>query len=448
MTRSLPRRHGLWAALACVAGLGSACAAQPRVARSTEPVRATARGAGPVILHAPTGARYAENATELAQLLQDPAGPTEIWLRPRTYLGNFVVRRTLALHGELGATLNGNGQGTVLDLGADHIVIDNLLLEHSGQRHTAEDAGIKGKGLGIRITHVRVRNTLFGITLGECPRCEIERSHVEGLGDDVELKGDGIKLWESDDARVRNCVVEHVRDVVVWYSRRVMLESNTVSHSRYGTHFMYAHDSTVRDSHIVDNVVSIFVMYSSRLHVLHNVLAGARGAAGIGVGFKESDAVQVEDNWVVANTTGIYLDGTPRSARQPVLFSGNVFALNDVAMRFHGVREALTFSNNEFRQNTVVADIEGGGDALGTTFIHNYFSDYVGYDLDNNGIGDVAYQVKRLSGELLDEHPQLEFFQGTVAIGLIDAIANAVPVFASKLLLIDREPSVNLAQNP
>jgi nitrous oxidase accessory protein len=156
----------------------------------------------------------------------------------------------------------------------------------------------------------------------------------------------------------------------------------------------------------------------------------------------------VEDNWVVANTTGIYLDGTPRSAHQPVLFSGNVFALNDVAMRFHGVREALTFSNNEFRQNTVVADIEGGGDALGTTFIHNYFSDYVGYDLDNNGIGDVAYQVKRLSGELLDEHPQLEFFQGTVAIGLIDAIANAVPVFASKLLLIDREPSVNLAQNP
>jgi nitrous oxidase accessory protein len=185
-------------------------------------------------------------------------------------------------------------------------------------------------------------------------------------------------------------------------------------------------------------------MYSSRLHVERNVLAGAHGAAGVGLGFKESDAVQVTGNWFVANTVGAYLDETPRSANLPVHFTDNTFALNDVALRLHGVRETLLFTHNDFRQNASLADVEGGGDALSTTFRRNHFSDYVGYDLDGDGVGDVAYQVKRLSSDLVDAHPALTLFQGTVALDLIDAIASAIPVFANHLLLEDPEPAMSL----
>jgi nitrous oxidase accessory protein len=263
---------------------------------------------------------------------------------------------------------------------------------------------------------------------------------VQGPGDEVQLKGDGIKLWESSDAVVRGCDVDHVRDVVVWYSRRVLLEGNSVRHSRYGSHFMYANDSVVRDSRIENNVVGIFVMYSSGLHIEHNVLAGARGAAGVGIGFKESDGVYVARNMLVANTTGTYLDETPRSKDQHATFIGNLFALNDVALRLHGVREGLELSQNDFSQNILLVDVEGGGDALASTFLGNHYSDYVGYDLDRDGVGDVAYQVKRLSSELTDEHPTLAFFRGTAALSLVDAIANAMPVFASRVLIEDRAP--------
>jgi nitrous oxidase accessory protein len=424
----------------------SACLRAPAAAPSSALARAPAAavGVGPIAVSIPAGARVAETADELANWLADPAGPTEIWLRARRYQGDFKIARKLTLRGARGATLQGSGHGTVLEIEADAATVENLIIRHSGQRNTAEDAGIKAKGSGIRLRNLRVEDSLFGIVLAPCPRCEVERTYVQGPGDEVALKGDGIKLWESSDARVRDCVIDHVRDVVVWYSRRVLLDNNTVRNSRYGSHFMYAHDSIVRNSHVENNVVGIFVMYSSRLHVERNVLAGAHGAAGVGLGFKESDAVQVTGNWFVANTVGAYLDETPRSADVPVHFTDNTFALNDVALRLHGVRETLLFTHNDFRQNASLADVEGGGDALSTTFRRNRFSDYVGYDLDGDGVGDVAYQVKRLSGELVDAHPALSMFQGTVALDLIDAIASAVPVFANHLLLEDPEPAMSL----
>jgi nitrous oxidase accessory protein len=401
-------------------------------------------GAGPTAVSIPVGARVAESADELTRWLADPAGPTEIWLRARRYQGDFKIARKLALHGAYGAILEGTGHGTVLEIEADETSVENLIVRHSGQRNTAEDAGIKAKGSRIRLRNVRVEDSLFGIVLAPCPHCEVERAYVQGPGDDVAMKGDGIKLWESSDASVRDCIVDHVRDVVVWYSRRVLLDHNTVRNSRYGSHFMYAHDSIVRNSHVENNVVGIFSMYSLRLHVEQNVLAGAHGAAGVGLGLKDSDAVQITGNWLVANTVGAYLDGTPRSANLPVRFTDNTFALNDVALRFHGVSETLLFTRNDFRQNASLADVEGGGNVLSTTFRRNRFSDYVGYDLDGDGVGDVAYQVKRLSGELVDAHPALAMFQGTVALSLIDAIASAIPVFANHLLLEDPEPAMPL----
>jgi nitrous oxidase accessory protein len=398
--------------------------------------------AGPVELRAPAGAFVAADGDALASALADPAGPREIWLRAGTYRGDFAVARTLALRGEPGAVIEGTGAGTVLTVTADDAWIDNLTVRHSGRRHTVEDAGIKAKAARVRVTNVAVEDALFGVTFEPCPGCLLEHSRIRGTNDEPELRGDGIKLWESADAVVRRCLVEDSRDLVVWYSRRVLLERNVVRRSRYGTHFMYSHDSVVRDSRIESNTVGIFVMYSNRLRVEGNVLAGARGPAGFGIGFKESDGVDVSDNWIVSNTVGTYLDRTPRSAATPVAFERNVFALNDVALRLHSSEEGLSFLSNDFHQNVTVAEVEGGGDALGVRFDGNHWTEYEGYDLDHDGRGDVAFEVKQLSGELTNAHPVLQFFEGTGAMSVIDAVAHAVPVLAAHQVLVDPHPAM------
>ncbi len=395
--------------------------------------------AGPRERVAPPGAAVAEDEAALKALLAMDDGPREVWLRARTYRGDFVVGRPLALRGEDGATLSGTGTGTVLTIAAPGVEVENLRVRGSGRRHTQEDAAIKATAPDTTIRRVLVEDALFGVVLSTCTRCVLSQSLFRGSGDRA-LSGDAIKLWEADDAVVRECVVENTRDLVVWYSRRVRLEGNQVFDSRYGTHFMHAHDAVVRDSHLAHNIVGVFVMYSSGVRIEHNRLLGSRGPAGVGIGFKESDSVSIDGNWIVANTVGAYLDRTPRSAKTPVRFSRNVLALNDVGLRYHGSEQGVTFAHNDFTRNRTAVEVEGGGDALGTRFEHNYWSDYAGYDLDRDGTGDVAHEVKRLSSALLESRPALRLFDGTLSLALIDAMARVFPVFSAERLLVDERP--------
>jgi nitrous oxidase accessory protein len=398
---------------------------------------------------APPGAAFVDSFPELARAVADRAGPSEVWLRPRTYRGDLVVTRPLAIRGEDGATLEGTGTSTVLTIAASDVTIENIHVRHSGRRGTTEDAGLRAAGDRVRIVDVHLDDVLFGVLFKACHACLLERAHIEGDRDADEPQGDGISLWESNDSVVRGAVVEHARDFVVWYTRRALIEDNVLRHGRYGVHFMYAHDSIARGNHIEGAVVGIFAMYSQRLVVENNVLAGAHGAAGIGLGFKESDAVRVHGNWIVANTTGTYLDYTPRTPGEPVVFERNVFALNDVAVRLHGGnRRGDTFHANDFRDNGQTIETDGGGDALACDVRGNHFTDYEGYDLDGNGVGDVPHRVSELSTELADRHPALKFFYGTTAMHLVDAIAHAVPVLDSHTLLADGAPLMRAPEVP
>lgn len=408
------------------------------------PVREQRTNAGPIrdfIL--PPAAITAESDEMLQAMISNPDGPEHIALLPKTYHGNLTITRPMAIYGHIGTVLEGKGDSTVVSIRARDVLLDNFVIRHSGRKNTTEDAAVKAKGDHIRIKNIRVEHSLFGVLLEECTYCEIVGVHIIGDSAARDLGGDGIKLWEAHGSVVRNCVIEHARDVVVWYTRHATLDHNLVREGRYGTHLMYAHDAIVRGSHLEKNIVGIFVMYSKRMTIENNILAGARGPAGVGLGFKDSDAINIRGNWLVANTTGTYLDNTPRTSADPVSFNGNVIALNDVALRLHSTGAGLSFTKNSFRNNAIMVEVDGGGNALEATLLQNHYSDYEGYDLDKNGIGDVAYEVKMLSSELTDSRPSLKFFRGTAAMGLLDAVAHAIPVFATRRLFVDNAPRIN-----
>jgi nitrous oxidase accessory protein len=399
---------------------------------------------GPADRTAPSGATILRTSEELSDFISDPLANREAWLAPGTYAGPVVIRRPLALHGTSGVIVDGGHAGTVVSIESNDVTLDNVVVRASGRRHSAEDSGIKARGDRIHIGDVRVEDVLFGISFGMCHFCTIEHAHVRGPGDVEELRGDGIKLWESDDSIVRDVLVEDARDVVVWYTRRALLEDLVVRRGRYGTHFMYAHDSIARRSRFERDVVGVFVMYSSRVRLEDDVMAGARGAAGVGVGFKDSDSIDLVRDSIVANTTGAYIDDTPRTEDRPLTIQDSVIALNEVGIAMHTGGSGVHVRGVDFKNNAELIRIDGAGDALAASFEGNHYSDYQGYDLDGNGIGDVAYEVKLLSHELTNTNPTLRLFQGTVALGMIDAVARAAPVLASKRVLVDPSPRMEI----
>jgi nitrous oxidase accessory protein len=396
--------------------------------------------AGPIELSAPANAVFASDGADLARLLE--SGPNEIWLRAADYHGAFTIKRPLTLRGLHGAALVGPSIGSVVRIEADDVTFENVIVRGAGRNFVGEDAGIRVKGARNLVRNVRVEDDLFGVLFEACHGCVLEGSFIRGPDVRESLRGDGIKLWESHDSIVRRNKVERVRDVVVWYSRRVLCEDNSVQASRYGTHFMYAHDSRAQRSSMTNNVVGVFVMYSSRLHLEENVIAGAHGAAGMGIGFKESDGVVVLKNRVVGNTTGLYLDRTPRDPRERVLFSGNVFGVNDLALRIHGAATGIEISKNAFEHNAELVEVDGGNDATAVDFAGNHWTEYAGYDLDGDGVGDVPFTHGRLSTSMIEDNPGVRFFHGTVALDLVDVIARAFPLLASKPVLVDRTPSM------
>jgi nitrous oxidase accessory protein len=316
-----------------------------------------------------------------------------------------------------------------------------VTIDGSGGRFDLLDAALKVHADDVTVEGVLIKNATFGILAERANRVEILGCEVQGDPSSPHgLRGDGIRLWEVRDSRVLRNIVRDSRDVVIWYSSRNNISGNFVAGGRYGSHLMYSHANIIDDNRYIGNVVGIFIMYSREIHVERNLLADSGGAAGMGLGVKESGNLDVVDNLFVHDTVGIYLDTSPLQLDDRNDFRRNEFRLGGTAIVFHSSPSRNLFVDNLFADNRVPVSVEGDGDALGTTFEGNDFDDYEGFDLDGDGFGDLPYELRMLSSQLTARHPELAFFSGTPALGLVDAVGRAVPLFTPKPIVRDPHP--------
>src|SRR5690606_26844345 len=98
------------------------------------------------------------------------------------------------------------------------------------------------------------------------------------------------------------------------------------------------------------------------------------------------------------------------------------------------------FHGNDLRDNTHQVRVGGKGDALGADWQGNHFDDYQGYDLDGDGRGDVAYELRSLASQLTSHHPDLAFFRGTPVLLAAELVGDALPLFAPRTLVRDPSP--------
>lgn len=371
----------------------------------------------------------------------DAAAPgATLLLAPGEHRGPVRIAKPLHLFGPPEACIVGS-EGSTVRVQTDAASLRGFTVRGSGQRFDLMDGGVWLQGKDLVAERLTVRDSLFGILVEGCARAVVRGCSVFGTGlPAMGLRGDGIRLWETNDSEVVDCSVVDSRDLVVWYSSRNRLEHNRVYRSRYGTHFMYSHDNTLADSHYVDCEVGVFVMYSRGITLRRNLLARAGGAAGIGLGLKEAGDVVVEDNWFLANTTGIYADASPLDPTHHNRYVRNVVRGHETAVKLHSAVQRTVFADNQFRDNGAVVAVGGQGDALGAEFVGNHYDAYRGYDLDGDGRGDVAFEFRRLSTQLEGRFPELALLHGAPAMGLVDMVGEVLPLFAPKVLLRDAAP--------
>jgi nitrous oxidase accessory protein len=391
----------------------------------------------------PRELRVAPGEDLAAAIRSLPAG-SRLVLAAGRHQGPLVADRGLSVVGEPGAVVSGGGQGSVVIVAADDVTLSGFAVEGSGSALHKGDAGIVVVADRFRLEDLALSDIATGIDLRQANDGVVTRCTVQGRSDEpFGMRGDGLRLWESYRNHIVGNTLEDVRDMVIWYSDHNVVAGNTVRRSRYGTHFMHTGDNLVVGNQYLDDVVGIFVMYSERIRAFGNRMEEADGAAGVGIGLKESNDLALVGNLLLANTTGLYVDSTPHRRDAVLVASRNLIAGNELALRVHGSQHGVRFTGNVLSGNGVSAAVDGHGDLAACDFGSNEWSDYVGYDLDRDGAGDVPYEASSLSGSLRDRQPKLAFFSGTVAAGLLDLFGAAFPMWAPDVVLTDPTPRMD-----
>ncbi len=361
-----------------------------------------------------------------------------------TYPGPLVVDISVELTGENFPIIDGQGSGTVVHLAAPGIEFRGFTVRNSGDSLDQENSGIAAEADNLVIENNRLENTLFGIYLQKADNAVLRGNIIQSKNLDLPRRGDPIRVWYSNDVLIEDNLVEFGRDVVLWYSSHLTVQGNEIRGGRYGLHFMYCDDATITSNLLTGNSVGAFLMYSRRLRMQNNTITSNRGPSGYGVGMKDLDDASVTGNLFFDNRVGAHIDNSPREIDSIGWFEGNVFGYNDIGISLLPSVRNNQFTKNSFIENQEQVRIEGGGDLVDNLWTvgnqGNYWSDYAGYDQDEDGYGDLPYHADRLFENLADRYPALRLFSFSPAAQAIDFAARAVPLVKPQPKLTDLVP--------
>ncbi len=363
------------------------------------------------------------------------------------YMGSIHINKPITIIGkEDGVIIDGEGNGTVITAKGSFITLKNLKIVGSGSRHEKLDAAIKlSDGKQNEISDCDIDDCLFGIDVQMVNNSIIKNNRIKSKDFDLGLRGDGLRLWYSNDNIVKGNSLYKSRDMVVWYSHGNQIVDNRGEHCRYSLHFMYAGKNLVKDNHYRFNSVGIFFMYSQDTVAEGNVIKSSLGATGMGIGLKDVSNFTLRNNTVLYNAQGLYIDRSPFEPDTHNWIIGNKILYNSEAIHFHSLSE-----DNIIRDNVVMGNIEDilndsrGSKTNKNEIVGNYWDKYEGFDRDGDNIGDTPHKVYQYADQLWVYNPDVKFFYASPVISLLNFLAKLAPFSKPVFLMEDTKPKISI----
>ncbi|GJM15934.1 MAG: hypothetical protein DHS20C13_12610 [Thermodesulfobacteriota bacterium] len=366
-----------------------------------------------------------------------------------TYNEHVIVDKTLNLVGINQPKIDGGGKGTVVLIKAPDVTFKGFHVSGSGESLSVEDTGIVlDSAQGSIIEDNSLDDVLFGIYLKKSSGTIIRNNNIVGKDLPIAVRGDGIRLWYSSDTKILNNTITRARDLVMWWSGDTLVKGNKIEKGRYGLHYMYSNNNVFEDNLFSENYVGGFLMYSNNIKFQNNIFARNQGpATGYGIGFKDLDDIVAKENLFVDNRIGLYMDNSPHSVDSWNTLEDNVIAFNDIGISFMPSIERNIIVSNSFVDNAEQVEVRGGGTLAGNNWFTNgrgnYWSDYVGYDENNDGIGEIPYKSESLFESLIDSYPNLRVFVFSPVAQAIELASDAFPVIKPEPKVTDNYPLMN-----
>lgn len=362
---------------------------------------------------------------------------------------HLTIMKPLTIEGHGRAVIDGGGQGTIVSITGAAVTLRGLTLRGSGESFTMEDSGVKMENAdGCIVEHCRLEDVLFGLYVAKSSRCSFRDLWIGGKPLEMPRRGDGVRLWYSDDTTLERIEMIDSRDFVIWFARRTLVRACRIERCRYGLHYMYCDDNRFEGNVFTGNQVGGAIMYSRRITLAGNRFEHSRGPSAYGLLLKDADDVVAERNEFVDNTRGLYFDNSPQSEEAFCTIRRNLFALNDAGVCLLPDTRRARFEANTFRDNLAHVETAGLIDPAKNSWDGNYWSGHAACDLDGDGFSDIPYRPESAYEDLIGRHPELALLRFSPSVQAIETAARLFPLFRSDRLLEDAHPAMRPTLDP
>lgn len=279
-----------------------------------------------------------------------------------------------------------------------------------------------------------IHHSFYGFILQHSKYGVIQNNKIIGYAKNETSAGNGIHAWKCTHIRIEQNSVKGMRDGIYleFISKSTVFNNTSEKNVRYGLHFMFSNYNEYHHNEFKNNGAGVAVMFSKFIKMHHNTFHYNWGTASYGLLLKEINDAEITDNVFEQNTIAINIDGCNR-----VNYKNNYFIKNGWALKFTGGCYTNLFEYNNFMHNAF--DLSYSSRLNDNKFEANYWSEYAGYDLDKNGIGDVPYRPVKLFSYIVNKTPETLILLRSLFVDLINFSEKVSPVFTPDNL-IDAKP--------
>lgn len=351
---------------------------------------------------------------------------------------DIVINKPLTIIGIGNPTIDAELKGkNCFLIESDNVIIKNLTITNINKSAVSDNAAIKLNNVkNCRIIGNKIQNAFFGIYLAKSSYCLIDSNRLTGKGQHEAYSGNGIHLWTSSHNLITNNIINSHRDgIYLEFVRNSEFINNLCQYNlRYGLHFMFSDSSKYMYNTFKKNGAGVAVMYTKNIEMKNNLFISNWGPASYGLLLKDISNSLIENNEFRDNSVGIHLEGSSR-----LIVRKNTLIQNGWAVRLMANCANDEFTKNNFTSNTF--DVATNSRQNYNHFSHNYWSNYNGYDINRDGIGDVPYHPVKLFSLIVSQDEETLILIHSFFIELLDLIERIFPILTPETL-IDTQPEM------
>ena len=338
---------------------------------------------------------------------------------------DISINKPLTLIGLNFPVIDAEEKGYILNITADSVTISGFKLINVGKSYTKDYSAIHTYRINDFVIENNIfENPFFAIHIEKSKNGVIRNNTILGVAKEEHNSGNGIHLWHTSRVEVTDNKIEKMRDGIYFEFVKHSTVSGNESRNniRYGLHFMFSNDDKYENNIFEKNGAGVAVMFSKNIVMRNNIFKLNWGTSSYGLLLKEIYDATIYDNIFEQNTIAVNAEGSNR-----IMYERNNFINNGWAIRFLGACYGNKLHQNNFLNNAF--DISYKGSINGNIFDKNYWSEYAGYDLNHDGLGDIPYRPIKLFSYVVNRTPESIILLRSLFIDIINFSEKVSPVF-------------------